>query len=88
MSTNYTTLPDDLPERVDDGAADHLPGTRMPALTLPATDGTEVRLDEPRPGRTVLYRYPMTGEPGTPVARWVERDPGRARLHPGVVRLS
>src|SRR6202012_4749914 len=42
VSTDYTTLPDDLPEPIDDGAADHLPGTPMPVLTLPATDGTGV----------------------------------------------
>ena len=76
MSTDYTTLPDDLPEPIDDGAADHLPGTPMPALTLPATDGTQVRLDEPRPGRTVLYLYPMTGEPGTPLPDGWNEIPG------------
>lgn len=76
VSTDYTTLPDDLPEPIDDGAADHLPGTPMPALTLPATDGTEVRLDEPRPARTVLYLYPMTGEPGTPLPDGWNEIPG------------
>ena len=76
MTTDYSTLPDDLPEPIDDGAADHLPGTPMPALTLPATDGTQVRLDEPRPGRTVLYLYPMTGEPGTPLPDGWNEIPG------------
>jgi peroxiredoxin len=76
VSTDYTTLPDDLPEPVDDGAADHLPGTVMPALSLPATDGTAVRLDEPRPLRTVLYLYPMTGEPGTPLPEGWNDIPG------------
>jgi peroxiredoxin len=76
VSTDYTRLPDDLPEPIDDGAADHLPGTPMPALTLPATDGTQVRLDEPRPGRTVLYLYPMTGEPGTPLPDGWNEIPG------------
>jgi peroxiredoxin len=76
VSTDYTTLPDDLPEPIDDGAADHLSGTPMPALTLPATDGTQVRLDEPRPGRTVLYLYPMTGEPGTPLPDGWNEIPG------------
>jgi peroxiredoxin len=76
VSTDYTTLPDDLPEPIDDGAADHLPGTPMPVLTLPATDGTGVRLDEPRPARTVLYLYPMTGEPGTPLPDGWNEIPG------------
>ena len=58
-----TTLPDDLPAPVDDGAADHLPGTRLPPLALPATDGTDVRLDE-LPGLSVVFAYPRTGRPG------------------------
>jgi peroxiredoxin len=59
-----TALPGDLPVPVDDGAADHLPGAPMPAVTLPSTDGGAVRLDALGPGRTVLYAYPMTGTPG------------------------
>ena len=76
MSSDYTTLPDELPEPVDDGAADHLPGTAMPALSLPATDGSRVALDEPRPGRTVLYVYPMTGVPGRPLPEGWNEIPG------------
>jgi peroxiredoxin len=59
-----TTLPADLPVPQDDGAADHLPGARMPAVALPATDGSAVALDALGPGRTVIYAYPMTGTPG------------------------
>jgi peroxiredoxin len=76
MSADYTSLPDDLPEPADDGAADHLPGTAMPALTLPATDGTQVALDAPRPGRTVLYLYPMTGDPEQPLPEGWNEIPG------------
>jgi peroxiredoxin len=47
---------------VDDGAADHLPGMRVPPIALPATDGGDVRLDA-LPGRTVLFCYPRTGRP-------------------------
>ena len=56
------SLPPDLPEPEDDGAADHLPGMRVPAIALPSTAGGEVRLDI-LPGRTVLFCYPRTGEP-------------------------
>ena len=76
MSSDYTTLPDELPEPVDDGAADRLPGSAIPALTLPATDGSRVALDEPRPGRTVLYVYPMTGVPGVPLPEGWNEIPG------------
>src|SRR3954452_9128014 len=58
-------LPDDLPEPEDDGAADHLPGARLPAIALPASDGSSVRLAE-LAGRTVVFAYPRTGRPGEP----------------------
>lgn len=59
-------LPADLPVPQDDGAAEHLLGTRWPAIELGATDGRMVRLDT-TPGRTVVYAYPRTGEPGKPL---------------------
>lgn len=55
-------LPDDLPEPEDDGEADHLPGTTVPSVTVPATDGTAVDLSE-HSGRIVVYCYPKTGRP-------------------------
>ncbi|MFG1849582.1 peroxiredoxin [Micromonospora carbonacea] len=44
----------------------------MPALALPATDGSELRVDvvPPPATRLVLYAYPRTGRPG------VEPPPG------------
>jgi peroxiredoxin len=59
-------LPPDLPVPVDDGAADHLPGLRLPALTLPATTGERIDLAEAAAaaGMLVLYVYPRTGTPG------------------------
>jgi peroxiredoxin len=55
-------LPDDLPEPEDDGEADHLQGMEMPDMSLPATDGTMVGLQE-LPSRAIIYIYPMTGRP-------------------------
>ena len=55
-------LPNDLPVPENDGEADHLPGMEMPDVSLPATDGTTVVLQE-LSTRTVLYVYPMTGRP-------------------------
>lgn len=57
-----TRLPEDLPSPVDDGAADHLLGRRVPALTLPATSGDPLDLSV-LTGRTVVYAYPRTGRP-------------------------
>ena len=59
------TLPDDLPRPTDDGAADHLPGRRLPGLELVATDGASVRLGDLR-GTTIVFAYPRTGRPGEP----------------------
>jgi peroxiredoxin len=65
MASNHDVLPDDLPAPVDDGAADHLRGMRLPDVALTATDGGTVSLAR-LAGRTVAYAYPRTGEPGQP----------------------
>jgi peroxiredoxin len=57
-------LPPDLPIPRDDGATAHLPGSAMPPIGLPATDGSTVRLDDPLAPRTVVFAYPRTGRPG------------------------
>jgi peroxiredoxin len=58
-----TFLPPDIPIPQDDGAARHLPGTKLPDLALPATGGPAVNLSKLK-GRTVVYIYPRTGVPG------------------------
>src|SRR6202162_1835043 len=58
-----TFLPPDIPVPQDDGAAKHLPGTKLPDLALPATSGSAVNLSKLK-SRTVLYIYPRTGVPG------------------------
>ena len=73
---DYSTIPDDLPKPVDDGAAEHLAGVAMPRLTLPATDGSDVALDERRAGRTILYLYPRSGEPGKALPDGWDEIPG------------
>jgi peroxiredoxin len=57
------TLPDDLPVPEDDAAADHLPGARLPAVSLRATDGSDVNVGA-LAGRSVVFAYPRTGRPG------------------------
>jgi peroxiredoxin len=66
------TLPADLPQPLDDGAADHLLGSSVPAIALPATDGRQVSLAAIRGIRVVVYAYPRTGQPGVAplVADW------------------
>lgn len=72
---NLYQLPDDLPAPEDDGACAHLPGFRLPALPLPATDGTTVDLAA-LPGRTVVYCYPRTGRPDEPPPDGWDAIPG------------
>ena len=59
LEVDWSTIP--APQ--DDGEAAHLIGTRLPPVTLRATDDTAVTLGE-LPGRTVVFGYPRTGEPG------------------------
>src|SRR6266581_2890929 len=52
-----------IPPPTDDGAAAHLVGMTIPPVSLIATDDTSVTLSALR-GRTVVFAYPRTGEPG------------------------
>src|SRR5690349_4785944 len=74
--SDFTTLPDGLPVPADDGAAAHLPGTRMPALTLPSTDGSMVDLGASLAARRVIYLYPLTGRPGVDLPAGWDAIPG------------
>jgi peroxiredoxin len=59
----------------DDGAARHLTGLALPALSLAATDGSHVDLSR-LAGRTVVYIYPRTGRPGEDPPDGWEAIPG------------
>jgi len=61
MSPDLHQLPPDLPVPVDDGACDHLPGSRVPAVRLSSTSGRWVDLVEISDRPTVLFFYPRTG---------------------------
>ncbi|MDN3278148.1 peroxiredoxin [Frankia sp. RB7] len=52
-----------IPAPADDGGAAHLKGLTLPAISLRATDDNSVDLSA-LPGRTVVFAYPRTGEPG------------------------
>ena len=74
--TDYLRLPPDLPAPEDDGAADHLPGTAMPPIALTSTAGDRIALDRLGPGRTVIYVYPMSGQPGVELPEGWNEIPG------------
>ena len=73
---SYTDLPPDLPEPVDDGAADHLGGMHLPAIELVATTGERVALPEVGSPWAVIYLYPKTGRPDTEMPTGWEMIPG------------
>jgi peroxiredoxin len=52
-----------IPAPTDDGGASHLKGTKIPSVSLLATDDTSIDLSQ-LAGRTVVFAYPRTGEPG------------------------
>ena len=72
---NPYELPDDLPVPEDDGAADHLPGMRLPSVPLASTSGEIVDLSA-LPGRTVVYCYPMTERPDRSLPTGWDEIPG------------
>ena len=74
---DFTATPDwsRIPAPADDGATRHLWDCRVPSVSLPATDGTEVDLSALR-GRTVLYAYPRTGRPDVPNPEGWDAIPG------------
>jgi peroxiredoxin len=59
MNVDWSSLP--VPE--DDGAADHLISSTVPSVSLPSTDNQLITLSS-LTGKTVIYIYPRTGQPG------------------------
>lgn len=64
-----------IPAPEDDGAARHLVGLKLPSVSLAATDGRFVDLLALL-GRTIVYAYPMTGRPDTPLPKGWDALPG------------
>lgn len=60
----------------DDGAADHLEGLDIPAISLPSTLGGSVDLAVAGQQRVVIYVYPRTGIPGEPLPDGWDQIPG------------
>ncbi len=72
---HYDSLPADLPIPHDDGAARHLHGLTLPAISLQATNGGLVNLENLQ-GRRVIYIYPMTGQPNVALPEGWDAIPG------------
>jgi len=69
-------LPSDLPVPVDDGAAKHLPGMKVPAITLVSTSNRRLDMAEVARERTVIYCYPRTGQQGAAIPKGWDAIPG------------
>lgn len=69
-------LPANLPVPKDDGGARHLKGMALPDLALPSTANRRVNLSKVAAPRTVIYCYPMTGQPGKPLPAGWDDIPG------------
>ena len=76
MSTDFSSLPEGLPVPVDDGAADHLRGSEVPAVALPSTLGGALDVAEAAREPLVVYIYPRTGTPGQPLLDGWDDIPG------------
>ncbi len=64
-----------IPAPKDDGAVDHLTGTAVPSVAVPSTNGETVDLSV-LAGLTVVYIYPMTGQPGVALPDGWDMIPG------------
>ena len=73
--TNLSELPAGLPTPIDDGACDHLLGMHLPDISLASTQGAGVNLSL-LSELTVIYIYPMTGRPDTPLPDGWDQIPG------------
>jgi peroxiredoxin len=58
-------LPADLPIPEDDGACNHLPGTKLPSIILRSRSDKDVDVGG-TVGMTVIFFYPMNGRPDSP----------------------
>ena len=86
MPADLSKLPETLPVPVDDGATDHLPARPLPDIELRSTDGSFVNLSKIK-GRCIIYVYPMTGIPGTPLPEGWDELPGARGCTPQACRF-
>jgi len=67
---NGPALPTSLPRPEDDGAADHIPNSTFPSVSLPSTAGNTVQ-PATLSGLSIFFCYPRTGAPGEKIpAEW------------------
>ena len=80
---DLSTLPDNLPIPIDDGACDHLLNAQLPSISLKNTSGTQINLSELK-GTVVLFFYPLNGKPSSPAMVGWNDIPGARGCTPQV----
>ena len=73
--TDIHEVPEGLPEPKDDGACDHLPGMKLPSVSLTSTSGDHIDVSA-LAGTTVVYCYPLTGRPDRKLPQGWDEIPG------------
>jgi len=79
-------IPDDLPIPVNDGACDHLTGMNLPEIKLSCTDGSSINIGA-QTGNSVIYIYPMTGQPNVALPEDWDSIPGARGCTPQSCRF-
>ena len=64
-----------IPAPKDDGDADHLQSASIPSVQLTSTDGKSVDISK-LSGISVIFAYPMTGDPTKPLPEGWDDIPG------------
>jgi peroxiredoxin len=75
-SADLTEVPAGLPVPLDDGAAEHLAGSRMPHMSLRSTNGDIVDVWDLASTRCVIFIYPRMGRPGEELPAGWDSTPG------------
>lgn len=72
---NLEQTPKNIPVPEDDGACNHLTGLTLPEIELSCTDGNNINIAT-QTGFTVIYIYPMTGQPNVALPEGWNSIPG------------
>ena len=89
MDEEFTKLPEDLPQPIDDGGSDHLLGMTIPKTVLPSTKNPLLDISKIDSHYKVLYFFPMIAVPGDaiPSSEW-DKIPGARGCTPQNVSIS
>ena len=73
---NLNNLSTNLSEPKQDGACDHLLNYTIPNIALPNQDNNLLKLNRSDTFRLVIFCYPMTGQPNSPLPNNWDSIPG------------